>query len=500
MPNQPLKKSLRLKIAFIIGLVSFLSLIFYNFLDNKLLTSLLIVFSGAGGIFLSFVFLKPLEKLFFTLKVISSGNIGTKAEIHSNDELGDISTALNQMMLSVKQVVDKVEEEKGILSSQTSKLNLILSSITDGIIAVDLHKNVLFANTAAQKITGFTLQEMINRPVDQFMKVFSKREEIMAKNYCPLSFSDQPSSPFTSDQSLKLIGKDSKQTDIILSGLPITGNLQSNLGCILVIHDLTKESELEQMKLDFVSMASHELRTPLTSIIGYLKVFIDENRQKITKEELELLEKSLASAQRLYTLVINLLNVNKIERQRLVISPEPIDWSATLTKAVEDLQNQAKQKSIILSLTLPATPLPKVMADTTRITEVVNNLVSNAVNYTKSGGKVTVYTQTTPNEVITTIEDTGMGIPKEAIPRLFNKFFRAASTLDPNYKQGTGLGLYISKSIIDNLKGKIWVESEIGTGSKFHFSLPIATTSDSLQQKGALEMRMQNYLNPPVVH
>lgn len=507
MPKQSISKALRIKVSLLLIALLTASLISIFVVESRLLAALVVLVTGLIGIGLTFLFLSPLEKLIFALKNISSGNIGVKVEIHTGDEIEDISNVVNQMVLSVKQIVDKVEEEKAILFAQSSKLNLILSSMDDGIIAVDLHKNILFANIAAQKITGFSLQEMLNKPIDTFIKVFSKKEEILSKMYCPINFSEQPLQPFTSDQSLKLVGKEGRQANILFTGLPISGSLHSNLGCILVLHDLTQENELEQMKLDFVSMASHELRTPLTSIIGYLKVFIDENRTKITAEELNLLEKSLASAQRLYTLVINLLNVNKIERERLVITPEPLDWEATLKKAAEDLQNQAKQKNIILTLIPSPTPIPKVMADPMRIVEVVNNLVSNAINYTKAGGKVTVSTQVTPNEVITTVEDTGIGMSPEAVAKLFTKFFRASSTLDPNYKHGTGLGLYISKSVIDHLKGKIWVESELGKGSKFHFSLPLISSSDNQIFKVSIESHLQNPMitpspqqAPPTVH
>ncbi len=490
---------LRLKIAVLFILFTLVSLVSSFLLENKLLVGLIILMAGVVGVLLSFVFLGPLEKVFQAIKVISSGNIGTKVEVHTADEIEDISNSVNQMVVSLRQIVDRVEQEKSILSAQSGKLNLILSSIDDGIIAVDLHKNVLFANTAAQRITGFTLPEILNKPVDQLVKIFSKKEEILSKSYCPINFTEQSTQPYTSDQSLKLVGKGGRETNIVFTGLPVAGGLHTNLGCILVLHDLTKENELEQMKLDFVSMASHELRTPLTSIIGYLKVFIDENKTKITADELGLLEKSLASSQRLYTLVINLLNVNKIERERLVITPEPLDWKTTLTKAVEELQNLAKQKSIALTLTPLPDPLPKVMADPMRIVEVINNLVSNAINYTKAGGKIMVYSQVTPNEVVTTIEDTGIGMSPDAVNKLFTKFFRASSTLDPNYKQGTGLGLYISKSVIDHLRGKIWVESELGKGSRFHFSLPIARASDVGVSKVSLESHLQNPLPLPHV-
>ena len=310
-------------------------------------------------------------------------------------------------------------------------------------------------------MTGFNLAELQGKSVDQFIHLFSETEEIPPQNYCKTTF----------NQPLKLVGKNGKQTRINLLASPVTEGMQANLSCILILHDLSHEQELERMKLDFVSMASHELKTPLTNIIGYLSVFIDENKSKLNKDQIDLLNHSLIASKQLLGLVENLLNVNKIERDQLSVSIEPTDLSAILTKSVDDLQNQAKLKNISLILNLQAL-LPKVLADPIRLPEVINNLVANAINYTNAGGSVRVSTEVSPTEVITTIADTGVGIPKDAIPHLFTKFFRVSSI--QKVSKGTGLGLYISKSIIQKLNGRIWVDSEINKGTQFHFSLPIA--------------------------
>ena len=166
----------------------------------------------------------------------------------------------------------------------------------------------------------------------------------------------------------------------------------------------------------------------------------------------------------------------------MTLSKEPVDWQAVLQKSVEDIQNQAKLKNIDLSLVPSSSSLPKILADPLRIPEVVNNLIANAINYTNQGGKISVLTSVTPNEVITTITDNGVGIPKEAISHLFTKFFRVSNQLQKANK-GTGLGLYISKSIVEKLGGKIWVESEVGKGTSFHFTLPIAVSGGTQNQK-----------------
>jgi len=393
---------------------------------------------------------KIIKDLIKSTESLGHGNFNQRVNIRSGDEF------------------EELEREKEVAIAEKNKMSEVLSSIVDGIIAIDFNKNIILSNLAASEITGFTQAELQGQPIDKLIHLFDDREEIFPKIYCQVNF----------NKSVKLIGKNSKQTKITLVTAKVGETLHSNLNCILILHDLSKEEELERMKLDFISMVSHELRTPLTSIIGYLSVFTSENKGKLPKEESDLIDRSLISAQQLLILVQNILNVNKIEDSQMSVSIEPIDYSLVLQKAIEDLRGQANQKNIVLTLTIPPT-MPKVLADPIRISEVVTNLLVNAINYTNPGGKVMVTTTLSPNEVTTTVSDTGVGIPKEALPHLFNKFFRVSNQTQKMSK-GTGLGLYIAKSIVEKLNGKIWVESEQGVGSKFSFTLPIVTLSSGI--------------------
>ena len=393
---------------------------------------------------------KIIKDLIKSTESLGHGNFNQRVNIRSDDEF------------------EKLEREKDVAIAEKNKLAEVLSSIVDGIIAIDFNKNIILSNLAASEITGFTQTQLQGQPIDKLVHLFDAAEEILPKIYCQVNFK----------RSVKLIGKEGKQTKITLVTAKVGETLHSNLNCILILHDLSKEEELERMKLDFISMVSHELRTPLTSIIGYLSVFTSENKGKLPKEESDLIDRSLISAQQLLILVQNILNVNKIEDSQMSVSIEPIDYSLVLQKAIEDLRGQANQKNIVLTLTIPPT-MPKVLADPIRISEVVTNLLVNAINYTNPGGKVMVTTTLSPNEVTTTVSDTGVGIPKEALPHLFNKFFRVSNQTQKMSK-GTGLGLYIAKSIVEKLNGKIWVESEQGVGSKFSFTLPIVTLSSGI--------------------
>lgn len=241
-------------------------------------------------------------------------------------------------------------------------------------------------------------------------------------------------------------------------------------------HDIIRDSNLEKMKVEFVSMAAHELRTPLTSIRGYLAVFMEENKDKFDNTQKMFLHRINIAVQQLMGLTENLLNASRIERGVFSISTETVDWASNVAEVVDEFSDQARDKKIELVFTKPQNQSYFVKADKIRINEVLSNLLSNALSYTKKGGKISVEIEQKDQEVITSVKDTGVGIPKSALPHLFTKFFRANGSATQGIK-GTGLGLYISKAIVERHGGRIWVESEAGKGSTFSFSLPVASYS-----------------------
>ena len=245
-----------------------------------------------------------------------------------------------------------------------------------------------------------------------------------------------------------------------------------DVGAIITIHDITKERELEDMKLDFVSMAAHELRTPLTAIKGYISILQEEILPLLNDHQKTFFTRMQHSSEHLMALVENILNVSKIERGALKLELQAVDLDKCINEVLDELKYRAGEKQIALSYTNKLGKGVTALADEFRISQVLTNLLANAVNYTPSGGKVTIWTERVGREIITHIEDNGEGIPKEALSHLFTKFFRVSGKLEQGSK-GTGLGLYITKSIVENHKGRIWVTSEVGKGSIFSFSLPV---------------------------
>lgn len=452
---QKFRSSLKLKLSLIVIILSVSSTLLASLINfNQVYLPLLPIpiFCSTIGVFLIYLILKPIDLL----------KEGHPSNIKTGDELDLISSHLAKPL---------IKED----SLETDRLKSVVSSLTDGIIVLNLNRQVVLANSAAEKLTGYTQTQMLNQPIDRLILLINKDgNQINPGEYCPLQLHGSTATLFNTPDNIKLIGNNNNSHTVKLSCSQIDSSLSTDLGFILDLEDRSKEKTLEAVQLDFVSMASHELRTPLTSIRGYLSVFLGDNKDKLTPEQKEQLERIQVSGDQLAGIIDNLLSVSKVERGAFSLSAQAIDYQKLLQKTVEDNKIQASSKNISLTLEILGT-LPEVHADPIRISEVLNNLISNAISYTQEGGAIKVGAKFGGKEIITSVTDNGRGIPADAIPHLFTKFFRVQEALDQSSNsKGTGLGLYISKSIIDLHHGKIWVESPgLGKGTTFYFTLPV---------------------------
>jgi len=230
--------------------------------------------------------------------------------------------------------------------------------------------------------------------------------------------------------------------------------------------------QADKSKDEFISLASHEIRTPIAALEGYLSML---NLQKVDiKARDEIAKRSYESVERLSTLVKDLLDVSRIDQKRIKLNKQPTRLERLIQRAMEGFELQTRDKKIYIKFQKPEKMLPEANIDPERVGEVFNNLISNAIKYTYKGG-ITISLEEKDNMAQITVSDTGMGIPKNAIPHLFQKFYQAetASSVLSNERGGTGLGLYISKNIVEMHGGKIWVESTEGKGTAFYFTLPL---------------------------
>lgn len=231
--------------------------------------------------------------------------------------------------------------------------------------------------------------------------------------------------------------------------------------------------EEDQLKSEFVAVASHELLTPTAAMEGYLSMILDEGMGKVDKQARGYLVTVYAEAQRLAGLVKDLLNVSRIERGKIVVNPQPMDIMDSIHQVANGLVFKAKERQMHLEIAEPKPRLPKVMADAEKITEVLVNLIGNSIKYTPEGGHIWVDAELKGSQVLVRVKDDGIGLKPEDAQHLFSKFFRASNS-DQTGQTGTGLGLYITKNIIELMGGTIGVESTLGRGSTFTFSVPVA--------------------------
>lgn len=430
------------------------------FVSAMVVLCILVVF--VLGYWIARQIVTPIKTLQQGSQYIGSGHLDYHLNIKSGDEIEDLGNAFNAMADDLQTAFTHVEAEK-------NKLSVALEGLTDAVIVVDLHRTIIIFNKAAEQITGYTKEEALNRSLHDIVHVYEDTKQLQVRTFCPIN--TEKDGIVFSKHALRLVGK-AKESYVDMTAGHIKKGKAVNVGCILTLHDKTQETELEKTKLDFVSMTAHELRTPLTSIKGYLALFQEENKDKLQESQLQLLDRMKQATLQLSSIIESLLNVTRIEKGTLVFHPQAIDIPSLVQQRITEFLPRAQEKQQTLKLLPIENKIPPIEGDPVRIGEVVSNLITNAIHYTPAGGSIAVEIKLDTKEVIIAVTDNGNGIPEESIPHLFTKFYRVPGMLSQSY-QGTGLGLYISKVIVEKHSGNIWVESEEGKGSTFYFSLPL---------------------------
>lgn len=405
-----------------------------------------------------------------------------KTKLLSREELETLVKQRTQALQEAKNNLEKIVEKRtALLKAERNKLRSIVDSISDAVIVTDRQKRVVLFNGVAGRLLGLSEKESLDQPVAQLLKLSDEKKPIDVSSYCPIVEVSEDKVLFSQKGLKAQVGPRTIYLDVDSS--VIVEGKQADIGCIITLHDVSREKELEIMKLDFVSLAAHELRTPLTSIRGYLEVFLEENRQMFNAEQALFLDRIRISTQQLSALVDNLLNASRIEQGTLNVHFVSLNWGELVGQMVDGLKETARAKGIELKFNEAKKEYPLLTADKIRAGEVLDNLLTNALNYTPRGGQVLVSIEKEAGGLVTKVTDNGDGISPEALKNLFTKFFRVQNRLEET-PQGLGLGLYLSKAIVDLHKGRIWAESQLGQGSTFSFFLPFTqprTDGDELK-------------------
>ena len=361
----------------------------------------------------------------------------------------------------VKERTEEVDAEKELLS-------VTFSSMGDGVIVVNPQKQIILFNTVAETLAGWEFERVQDRLIDELFHIVNERTREAVESPIDKALRSGKSEAGT-DLDI-LLAMDGTERPISTIAAPILKNDGTIIGIVMVFRDVSREREIDRLKDDFISSVSHELRTPLTSIKAYTETILhDFDMPEQTKRQfLGIVDEE---SNRLANLIEGLLEVSRLESGTVKISREPVDITAIIRKVWSALQPLADKKNIQLNIDV-GNELPQLPGDEGKIQSAVTNLVNNAIKFTPEGGQVSVSVQQQANELAIHVSDTGMGIPKEALPKIFDRFYRVHH---PGRQiQGTGLGLAIVKKIVTMHGGRIEVESEVNHGTTFTVFLPLS--------------------------
>lgn len=345
-------------------------------------------------------------------------------------------------------------------TSQLAQLQATLGSLQEAVLIVDDENRILLANHALQSI--FPAAKNIFQ--ERLELVLHSREFL---NYIEAVRAEDspPRQPIEFDQ-----GNDSVWAQVTGTLVPPLDG-EKNQWALFVLHDITRQRKLENMRKDFVANVSHELRTPLSVIKGYIETLVDDHHTMPVEDRERFLRTIERHTERLNSLLEDLLALSRLESITPGLSRERINLPHLIGKLVDDYQGRPVCQQHQLNLSIDSA-IDEILADPLKITQTLENLLENALKYTPTGSNIDIFVKLLPKMIELSVHDSGPGIPAEDIPHIFERFYRVDKGRSRE-KGGTGLGLSIAKHIVQLHGGRIWVESEIGKGTAIYFTLPI---------------------------
>ena len=392
----------------------------------------------------------------------------TKANEELTKEIAHRKEAQEKLEKSGNDLESLVKERTEQLAAEKELLLVTLSSIGEGVITVDAVKQITLFNKAAEELTGWKFEEVRGKRIDDVIHFIDEQSKKTIESPIDKVLKSVETESGTSQDCL--VVKDGGYVPVASSASPIRRADKSVIGVVIVFRDVSRYREIDRMKTDFVSSVSHELRTPLTSIKAYTATIMrDSTMPEDTRREfLSIIDEE---SNRLANLIEDLLEVSRIEAGTVKVYTHNIDVAGIIDQALLALEALAEKKNIQLKRDI-AVELPELKADETKIQSVITNLVNNSIKFTPEGGQVLVCAQHQDEDLVISVSDTGIGIPKKDLTRIFDRFYRVHRPGEQT--QGTGLGLAIVKEIISLHGGRIKVESKVGEGTTFTIFLPLS--------------------------
>ena len=385
------------------------------------------------------------------VKDLIAGDYSQVLDMQGSSEITNITNNLNDLSEVIRLTQENLEQE-------SKRLHSILSYMTDGVLATNRRGKITMINDMAKKQLGVEKEEVLNKSILELLKIedeYELRDLITQIPELMIDSQDANGEYLSLRVRFALVRRESG----FISGL------------VAVLHDTTEQEKEERERRLFVSNVSHELRTPLTSVKSYLEA-LDEGALSEPVAP-DFIKVSLDETNRMMRMVTDLLHLSRIDNATTHLDVELINFTAFITfilNRFDQIRGQDEEKKYELVRDYPITSV-WIEIDTDKITQVIDNILNNAIKYSPDGGKITVTMKTTDDQMILSISDQGLGIPKQDLPRIFDRFYRVDRARS-RAQGGTGLGLAIAKEIIKQHNGFIWAKSEYGKGSTFTIVLP----------------------------
>ena len=426
---------------------------------------------------------RPPYRSAMAVPLIATGDVlGALVLLHSEagafnaDDLRLVRAAANQVATAINNaelyrlIRDQAERLGQMLREQhmeAAKNRAILEAIADGVMVADAHGRITLFNAAAERILGLSREHMLGRSTDEFLGLFGGG----ARSWTEAIYQWAREAAPRHEGTFLAERLDIEGRTVSVHLAPVFMG-EEFIGSVSVFRDISKEVEIDRLKSDFVSTVSHELRTPLTAIKGYAELLLMGAAGPVSEQQRRFLSIIQSNADRLTLLVHDLLDLSRIESGRIGLSLMPLNLEPIIRRVIALVNGRKAQEGKIIWIGVEVAPdLPPVLADETRVTQILMNLVDNAYNYTPVGGQILIRARALEGAVEVSVIDTGIGISREDMPHIFERFYRGN---DPVVQRipGTGLGLAIVKHLVELHGGHIWVDSEPGVGSTFRFLLP----------------------------
>lgn len=388
---------------------------------------------------------RPVQQLTQAVHQITANELSEQPFSQAGDEIGQLTRAFNAMTVRLHEQFQALETERG-------KLAAVLDKMNDGVLIVDDRGTIQLVNPAAEKMFSIKAEKCLDKPLAEAVRHHQPYE---LRQACLQSRSIQ-------EASFDL----NKQTSLHCIATPLGQALPGSV--FLLFQDITRQKQVEAMRKDFISNVSHELRTPLAAIKAITETLHDGAMEDPPAAR-RFLERMETEVDALSLMVTELLELSRIESGRVPLELKPIRPIDIIAPAYDRLHLQAERAGLNFEISCSDT-LPHVLADSVRVQQVLVNLIHNAIKFTPSGGKVQIGAEANDRVIRFWVCDSGIGISTEDLPRIFERFYKVDRARSSS---GTGLGLAIARHMIEAHHGKIWVESELGKGSTFYFTLPV---------------------------